>query len=79
MKLEIETPVENTGDVIGDISSRSGHVVNNEIGDTFARITAHVPMAKLFRYTTDLRSMTKGRAVSTISPSHFEQVSGSIS
>ena len=78
MKLEIETPVENTGDVIGDISSRSGHVVNNDIGDIVARITAHVPMAKLFRYTTDLRSMTKGRAVSSISPSHFEQVNGSI-
>jgi elongation factor G len=78
MKLEIETPVENTGDVIGDVSSRSGHVVNNDIGDIVARITAHVPMAKLFRYTTDLRSMTKGRAVSSISPSHFEQVSGAI-
>ena len=77
MKLEIESPVENTGDVIGDISSRSGHVVNNDIGDIVARITAHVPMAKLFRYTTDLRSMTKGRAVASISPSHFEEMSGS--
>ena len=78
MKLEIETPEENTGDIIGDISSRKGHVVEMKSDGIVARITANVPMAKLFRYTTDLRSMTKGRAVASLSPSHFEEVSGNI-
>ena len=76
MKLEIETPEENTGDIIGDVSSRKGHVVEMKSDGIVARITANVPMAKLFRYTTDLRSMTKGRAVASLSPSHFEEVSG---
>jgi len=76
MKLEIDTPEEHTGDIIGDISSRKGHVVEMKSDGIVARITANVPMAKLFRYTTDLRSMTKGRAVASLSPSHFEEVSG---
>jgi elongation factor G len=78
MKLEIEAPEENAGDVIGDVSSRRGHVVEMKSDGIVARIKANVPMAKLFRYTTDLRSMTKGRAVATIEPSHFEEVSGNI-
>ena len=78
MKLEIDSPEENTGDIIGDISSRRGQVVEMKSDGIVARITATVPMAKLFRYTTDLRSMSKGRAVATIEPSHFEQVSGNI-
>jgi len=78
MKLEIETPEEHTGDIIGDVSSRRGHVVEMKNDGIVARITANVPMAKLFRYTTDLRSTTKGRAVASIQPSHFEEVSGSI-
>lgn len=78
MKLEIETPEENTGDIIGDVSSRKGHVVEMKSDGIVARITANVPMAKLFRYTTDLRSMTKGRAVASLSPSHFEEVSGNV-
>ncbi|MCM8538510.1 MAG: elongation factor G [Lentisphaeraceae bacterium] len=78
MKLEIDCPEENTGDIIGDVSSRRGQVVEMKSDGIVARITATVPMAKLFRYTTDLRSMTKGRAVATIEPSHFEQVSGNI-
>ncbi|MCH2204594.1 MAG: elongation factor G [Lentisphaerales bacterium] len=78
MKLEIDSPEENTGDIIGDVSSRRGQVVEMKSDGIVARITATVPMAKLFRYTTDLRSMSKGRAVATIEPSHFEQVSGNI-
>ncbi|NQZ56293.1 MAG: elongation factor G [Lentisphaeraceae bacterium] len=78
MKLEIETPEESTGDIIGDISSRRGHVVEMKNDGIVARITAHVPMAKLFRYTTDLRSMTKGRAVASIQASHFEEAGASI-
>ena len=78
MKLEIETPEAHTGDVIGDISSRRGHVVEMKSDGIVAHVTAHVPMAKLFRYATDLRSLTKGRAVASIETSHFEEVSGNI-
>jgi elongation factor G len=74
MKLEIDSPEENTGDVIGDISSRRGSVLNMESVGNFAKISAHVPLAKLFRYTTDLRSLTKGRASASIELSHFTEV-----
>ena len=74
MKLEIDTPEENTGDVIGDISSRRGSVLNMESVGNFSKVSAHVPLAKLFRYTTDLRSLTKGRASASIELSHFTEV-----
>ena len=72
MRVEVDTPEENTGDVIGDLSSRRGHVQEMISHDNYSKVIASVPLCTLFRYTTDLRSLTKGRASAAIEPSHFE-------
>ncbi len=74
MKLEIHSPEDNMGDVIGDISSRRGHVTEVETQSNFAAIRAQVPLSELFGYTTALRSLTRGRASNSMEPSHFELV-----
>jgi elongation factor G len=74
MKLEIFTPEENMGDVIGDISSRRGHVVEMESQSGSVKIIAHVPLSELFGYTTALRSLTRGRASNSMEPCHFEKL-----
>ena len=74
MKLEITTPEENMGDVIGDISGRRGHVVEVDTKQDHVRIMANTPLSELFGYTTALRSLTRGRASNTMEPSHFERV-----
>ena len=78
MKLEITSPEENMGDVIGDISGRRGHVVEVDTQKDFVRIMSNTPLSELFGYTTSLRSLTKGRASNTMEPSHFERVPDNI-
>ena len=74
MKVEITTPDENTGDIIGDVTSRRGAIseMSTEEGTTI--ITANVPLSELFGYATAIRSLTKGRASYAMEPSHFEPV-----
>lgn len=76
MKLEITTPDENMGDVIGDITSRRGSIVevDADAGNSFTKIKANAPLAELFGYATALRSLTKGRASYAMEPSHFDNV-----
>ncbi|MFA4945002.1 MAG: elongation factor G [Lentisphaeria bacterium] len=74
MKLEANTPDDHMGDVIGDISSRRGKVVEVETKQNSTRVLAHVPLAELFGYATALRSLTRGRASFVAEPSHFEPV-----
>ncbi|MEA4862454.1 MAG: elongation factor G [Victivallaceae bacterium] len=76
MKLEITTPDENMGDVIGDVTSRRGNIaeVDSSGQSSFTIITAHVPLAEMFGYATALRSLTKGRASYSMEPLHFERV-----
>jgi len=76
MKVEITTPDENMGDVIGDITGRRGSVVQVEADSTqgFTRILANAPLAEMFGYSTSLRSLTRGRASYTMEPSHFDNV-----
>jgi elongation factor G len=62
MKVEVTTPQEYMGDVIGDISSRRGRVVKQEDVSGSMLITGFVPLAQMFGYATDLRSETQGRA-----------------
>jgi elongation factor G len=78
MKMEVNTPDDHMGDVIGDISSRRGKVIEVETKKNNTRILTHVPLAQLFGYVTALRSLTKGRASSVAEPSHFEQVPSNI-
>ena len=79
MKLEVVTPEENMGDVIGDLNKRRGQVEGMESSRSGARIVkAMVPLAEMFGYVTALRTITSGRATSSMSYDHHAQVSSSI-
>ncbi len=79
MKIEVVTPEENMGDVIGDLNKRRGQVEGMDTARTGARIVkAKVPLAEMFGYVTALRTITSGRATSSMEFSHYEQVSSSI-
>jgi elongation factor G len=62
MKVEVLTPEENMGDVMGDLNSRRGRIMGMEARKGVQVITAEVPLAEMFGYSTELRSLTKGRA-----------------
>ena len=76
MKVEITTPDENMGDLIGDITSRRGNIVevDSDYQELFTRILAHVPLSELFGYSTAIRSLSSGRASYSMEPSHFDPV-----
>ena len=75
MKLEVSTPEEFMGDVIGDINSRRGRIESMEDLQGGAKlITAFAPLANLFGYTSDLRSMSQGRAASSMELAQYEEV-----
>ena len=79
MKLEVVTPEESMGDVIGDLNKRRGQVEGMESSRTGARIVkAKVPLAETFGYVTALRTITSGRATSSMTYDHHAQVSSSI-
>ena len=79
MKVEVVTPEENMGDVIGDLNKRRGQVEGMETSRSGARIVkANAPLAEMFGYVTALRTITSGRATSTMSFSHYAQVSKAI-
>ncbi len=79
MKIEIVTPEENMGDVIGDLNRRRGQVEGMESSRSGARIIkAMVPLAEMFGYVTALRTITSGRATSSMTYDHHTQVSASI-
>ncbi|OGV72260.1 MAG: translation elongation factor G [Lentisphaerae bacterium RIFOXYB12_FULL_65_16] len=78
MATEVTTPEEYLGDVIGDLSSRRGHMTEVEARAQSVRVVARVPLMTLFGYATALRSLTKGRAEFVAEPSHFERVPESI-
>ena len=79
MKLEVVTPEESMGDIIGDLNKRRGHIEGMESSRTGARIVkAKVPLSELFGYVTALRTISSGRATSTMEFSHYEEVSLSI-
>ena len=79
MKLEVVTPEENMGDVIGDLNRRRGQVEGMESSRSGARIVkAMVPLAEMFGYVTALRTITSGRATSSMTYDHHAQVSTSI-
>ncbi len=73
MKIEVVTPEDFMGDVIGDLNSRRGRIDEMEDRAGVKVILGFVPLAEMFGYTTDLRSMTQGRASSTMELSHYEE------
>ena len=79
MKIEVITPEENMGDIVGDLNRRRGQV--NDMGDRAGSkvIKAHVPLSEMFGYVTTLRTLSSGRATSTMEFSHYEQTPSNIS
>ncbi|WP_456476682.1 elongation factor G [Oceanithermus sp.] len=74
MRVEVTTPEEYLGDVIGDLNSRRGHVLGMEARGNAQVISAHVPLAEMFGYATDLRSKTQGRASFVMFFDHYAEV-----
>lgn len=74
VKVEVVLPEEFLGDVIGSLNSRRGKIVDMEARTGSQVVRALVPLSEMFGYTTDLRSMTQGRATSSMEFSHYEEV-----
>ncbi|WCJ59560.1 elongation factor G [Fontisphaera persica] len=79
MKVEVTTPDEYQGDILGDINRRRGHVEHIEVRNGATVLTARVPLAEMFGYATAIRSLSKGRASYAMEPLTFEPVPASIS
>ena len=78
MKVIVITPSEYMGDIIGDLNSRRGQIQGMEEQSGAEQITAFVPLANMFGYSTELRSRSQGRAQYSMEPSHFAEVPKSI-
>ncbi len=78
MKVEVTTPDEYQGDVMGDINRRRGQIQGMESKGNVTIIKAFVPLETMFGYATDIRSLSSGRASYSMEPSHFEQVPANV-
>jgi len=78
MKVEVSLPEEHMGDVIGDLSSRRGHILGMEGRGTSQTVRATVPLSEMFGYATELRSMTSGRASYHMEFDHYDEIPASI-
>lgn len=74
MKVVVNTPEANIGDIIGDLNRRRGKILGQESIKGSVEVTSEVPLSEMFGYSTQLRSMSSGRATYTMEPSHFERV-----
>jgi elongation factor G len=74
MKVTVTMPEEHLGDVMGDLSSRRGHILGMEGKGTSQSVRANVPLAEMFGYATVLRSMTSGRATYSMEFDHYEEL-----
>jgi elongation factor G len=78
MKVEVETPTEFQGPVQGDLSSRRGYLSGSDMRDAYTIIQCEVPLSEMFGYSTDLRSMTQGKATFSMEFSKYRPVPNSI-
>ncbi len=74
MKVDVTTPEASLGDVIGDLNRRRGKILGQEAQKVMVKINAEVPLSEMFGYTTSLRSLSSGRATSTMEPAYFAKV-----
>jgi elongation factor G len=74
MSVEVDTPDEFQGDLIGDLNRRRGKIQNVESKGIVSIVKCEVPLADMFGYSTDMRTLSSGRASYSMEPSHFEQV-----
>jgi elongation factor G len=79
MSVEVVVPEDYMGDVIGDLNSRRGRIMGMESRAGAQVVSAMVPLAQMFGYSTDLRSATQGRATYTMTFDHYEQAPKSVS
>ncbi len=78
MKVEIETPEQYMGDIIGNMNSRRGKVINMEMRDDIRIIECHSPLSDMFGYSTQLRSLSQGRASFAMELLHYDEVPKSV-
>jgi elongation factor G len=78
MKVDVVMPEEYLGDVMGDLASRRGHILGMEGRGTSQNVRAHVPLAEMFGYATELRSMTSGRATYSMEFGHYAEMPGNL-
>ncbi len=78
MKVEVETPEDYQGDIMGDLSRRRAQLNGTEMKSVNVAVAADVPLAEMFGYATAIRSLSKGRASYTMEPSHFAQVPANV-
>lgn len=78
MKVEVVTPEEYQGDIMGDLNRRRGQIQGMETKGNVCTIDAFVPLETMFGYATDVRSLSSGRASYSMEPSHFEQVPAAV-
>jgi elongation factor G len=78
MKVEVTTPDEYQGDLLGDLNRRRGKIQSIEAKSNTTVLYAEVPLAEMFGYATAIRSLSKGRAAYSMEPFRFEQVPNSI-
>ena len=79
MKLEALTPEENMGDIVGDLNRRRGTITNMDDRAGAKVIKALVPLSEMFGYVTSLRTLSSGRATSTMEFSHYAETPSNIS
>jgi elongation factor G len=72
MRVEIVVPPESSGTIVSDVASRRGHVNGMESRGHLQVVLAQIPLAELFGYETDIRSLSQGRASSTMHFSHYQ-------
>jgi len=73
-EVEVKVPEEYMGDVMGDISGRRGKILGMDSDGSFQVIKAHVPLAELYKYSSQLRSLTQGRGIFKTKFDHYEEV-----
>ena len=78
MAVEVSTPDDFQGDVMGDLNRRRGQIQNTESKGSFSIVHANVPLKEMFGYSTAVRTLSSGRASHAMTPSHFEQVPQSV-
>ena len=78
MKVVVETPEEHLGDVMGDINRRRGRILGQEVVRGTSEVNAQVPLGEMFGYSTQLRSMSSGRATYTMEPDCYERAPAKI-
>jgi len=74
MKVEVDAPGEEQGDLLGDLTRRRANIVAVESGASHVVLKAHVPLGELWGYANAIRSLSRGRASYSMTPSHFERV-----